>query len=141
MAVQRRPPLRAALDRMKMPTFRSLEGRSLRAPSDRMPTFRVPSVDELKLRAVQVSPETLLTFGIVVAAMLFVFFQLQPSLLFADTTPAGGDMGAHVWGPDYMREHLLPNLRVTGWAPDWYSGFPAYHFYFCLLYTSPSPRD
>jgi len=117
---------------MKMPTFRSLEGRSLRAPSDRMPTFRVPSVDELKLRAVQVSPETLLTFGIVVAAMLFVFFQLQPSLLFADTTPAGGDMGAHVWGPDYMREHLLPNLRVTGWAPDWYSGFPAYHFYFPL---------
>ena len=41
-------------------------------------------------------------------------------------------MGAHVWGPDYMRHHLLPNLRITGWAPDWYSGFPAYHFYFPL---------
>ena len=97
-----------------------------------MPTLRVPSVDELKLRASQVTPETLITVGIVAAAMLFVFLQLQPNLLFANTTPAGGDMGAHVWGPDYMRDHLLPNLRITGWAPDWYSGFPAYHFYFPL---------
>ena len=41
-------------------------------------------------------------------------------------------MGAHVWGPDYLRDHLLPNGRLTGWAPDWYAGFPAYHFYFPL---------
>jgi hypothetical protein len=31
-----------------------------------------------------------------------------------------------------MRHHLLPKLRLTGWAPDWYAGFPAYHFYFPL---------
>jgi hypothetical protein len=24
---------------------------------------------------------------------------IQPSLVFKDTTPTGGDMGAHVWGP------------------------------------------
>ena len=34
-------------------------------------------------------------------------------------------MGAHVWGPAYLRDHLLPNGRITGWAPDWYAGFPA----------------
>ena len=56
---------------------------------------------------------------------VFVFVQLQPGLMFTNTTPAGGDMGAHVWGPAYMRDHLLPNLRLTGWAPDWYAGFPA----------------
>jgi hypothetical protein len=119
---------------IRMPTLRmpSLSMPSVRMPSVRIPSVRVPSVDELKLRASQVSPEALITFGIVVAATLFVFFELQPSLLFANTTPAGGDMGAHVWGPDYMRHHLLPNLRLTGWAPDWYSGFPAYHFYFPL---------
>ena len=142
MAVQRRPPLRAALDRVKMPTFnRPGTDRADRAerPRLRMPTVRVPSVDELKLRASQVTPETLITFVIVAAAMLFVFLQLQPNLLFAKTTPAGGDMGAHVWGPDYMRHHLLPNLRITGWAPDWYSGFPAYHFYFPLPVADDRP--
>jgi hypothetical protein len=141
MAVQRRPPLRAALDRVRTPNFKvpSLKDLNLRdrvpRPQDwrlRRPTFRVPSMDELRTRASEVSPETLLSLGIVAAGMLFVFLQLQPSLLFANTTPAGGDMGAHVWGPDYMRDHLLPNLRITGWAPDWYSGFPAYHFYFPL---------
>jgi uncharacterized membrane protein len=54
---------------------------------------------------------------------------LTDPLLFADTTPSGGDMGAHVWGPAYLRDHLLPQLQLTGWTPDWYAGFPAYHFY------------
>ena len=125
----------------KAPSLRRLNLRDLNLrdrvprPQDwrlRRPTFRIPSIDELRTRASEVSPETLLSLGIVAAAMLFVFLQLQPSLLFANTTPAGGDMGAHVWGPDYMRHHLLPNLRLTGWAPDWYAGFPAYHFYFPL---------
>lgn len=51
------------------------------------------------------------------------------ALLFVDTTPSGGDMGAHVWGPAYMRDNLLPEGRLTGWTPDWYAGFPAYQFY------------
>ncbi len=54
---------------------------------------------------------------------------LRRPLLLLDTTPAGGDMGAHVWGPAFLRDHLLPELRLSGWTPDWYSGFPAYHFY------------
>jgi len=78
------------------------------------------------------SPEQIVTFGVVTAAVIFVFSQLQPSLIFANTTPAGGDMGAHVWGPAYMRDHLLPNLRITGWGADWYAGFPAFFFYFPL---------
>jgi len=78
------------------------------------------------------SIESLITFGVVAAAVIFTLAQLQPSLLFAHTTPAGGDTGSHVWGPAFMRDHLLPKLRVTGWAPDWYSGFPAYQFYFPL---------
>src|SRR5690606_35086499 len=38
-------------------------------------------------------------------------------------------MGAHVWGPAYLRDHLLPDLRLSGWTPDWYAGFPAFQFY------------
>ncbi len=62
----------------------------------------------------------------------FVLWHLQPNLLLRNTTPAGGDMGAHVWGPAYLRDHLLPHGRVSGWSPDWYAGFPAYQFYMVL---------
>ena len=78
------------------------------------------------------SVETVITFGVVAAAVIFTFAQLQPNLIFADTTPAGGDTGSHVWGPDFLKNHLLPKGRLTGWAPDWYAGFPAYQFYFPL---------
>lgn len=60
----------------------------------------------------------------------FVLWVVNPDgLLFTRTTPTGGDLGAHVWGPAFLRDELLPNLRLTGWTPDWYAGFPAYHFY------------
>ncbi|MDP8993059.1 MAG: 6-pyruvoyl-tetrahydropterin synthase-related protein, partial [Actinomycetota bacterium] len=68
----------------------------------------------------------------VAGAALFVFSQLEPGLLLRDTTPSGGDMGAHVWGPAYLRDRLLPAGRMTGWAPDWYAGFPFLTFYFPL---------
>lgn len=69
---------------------------------------------------------------VVAASVLFVLAHLKPSLLFANTTPSGGDMGAHVWAPAYLRDHLLPHGRITGWTPDWYAGFPALTFYFPL---------
>ena len=66
------------------------------------------------------------------APWLFTVGQLHPDLLFSNTTPTGGDMGAHVWGPAYLRDHLLPHFRLSGWAPDWYAGFPAYQFYMVI---------
>ncbi|TVR26133.1 MAG: hypothetical protein EA389_06645 [Ilumatobacter sp.] len=62
------------------------------------------------------------------------FNPLSPSrdLVFADTTPTGGDFGAHVWGPAFLRDHLLPSLRLNGWSMDWYAGMPAYRFYMVL---------
>jgi hypothetical protein len=50
-------------------------------------------------------------------------------LIFDDNTPTGGDMGAHVWGPAFLRDHLLPNFQLSGWSMDWYAGMPAYRFY------------
>ena len=78
------------------------------------------------------SSRSLLKFtGFAVAAIcsIFVFVQLRPDLIFSDTTPAGGDMGAHVWGPAFLRDHLLSSGQLAGWTPDWYAGFPAYQFY------------
>ena len=68
----------------------------------------------------KVKLEGVVTFIVVAASVVFVFKQLQPSQLFKNTTPAGGDMGAHVWLPDYVKRALLPHWRITGWTPDWY---------------------
>src|SRR5207302_5121332 len=77
-------------------------------------------------------PFEVVNFIVLLAVIGFVLWQLQPSQLFRNTTPAGGDMGAHVWQPAYLRDHLLPHGRLTGWTPDWYAGFPAMVFYFPL---------
>ncbi len=69
------------------------------------------------------------TIVIVGGAVLWTLAQLHPSLLFSNTTPTGGDMGAHVWAPAFLRDHILPKFRLTGWANDWYAGFPVYVFY------------
>ncbi|PLS75902.1 MAG: hypothetical protein CYG61_05030 [Actinobacteria bacterium] len=89
-------------------------------------------MERMRLRLRRPSAAGLVTFGVVGAAVVFILLQLQPSLIFRNTTPAGGDMGAHVWGPAFMRDHLLPHGRLTGWAPDWYAGFAFPSFYFPL---------
>ena len=67
---------------------------------------------------------------LVTGSVLFVLWVVNPDgVLFTDTTPTGGDLGAHVWGPAFLRDELLPRFRLSGWTPDWYAGFPAYHFY------------
>ena len=66
---------------------------------------------------------------VVGGAMLFLLATVHPGLLFKNNTPTGGDMGAHVWGPAFLRDHLLNHFRLTGWSMDWYSGFPMYRFY------------
>ena len=100
---------------------------------------RRPSVDRPSYRTTATTPapseqrRTLRTIVDMVGAWppasAFVLWHLQPDLLLRDTTPAGGDMGAHVWGPAYLRDHLLPHGQVAGWTGDWYAGFPAYQFY------------
>jgi len=77
-------------------------------------------------------PGRLFTVVVLTICVGFAFWMVHPELIFRNTTPTGGDMGAHVWGPAYLRDHLLPSLRVTGWTPDWYNGFPAYTFYMVL---------
>lgn len=73
--------------------------------------------------------QAVFTALIVGGVTLFVVWNLSPWLWFTDTTPTGGDLGAHVWSPAYLRDELLPDFRLTGWSPDWYAGFPAFTFY------------
>lgn len=74
--------------------------------------------------------QLLATFFGVAGCTLAIFLTLQPGLVFKDTIATGGDMGAHVWWPAYMRDVLLPAGRIFGWTMDFYSGFPVGQYYF-----------
>ncbi len=67
--------------------------------------------------------------GCVVAVTLWA---LHPTLLVANTLTAGGDTGAHVALPWFLRTQLLPHGQLTGWYPGWFDGFPLYTYYFVL---------
>ncbi len=88
-----------------------------------------PAWDDAELAAQRHRVRWIVDLVVVGLCVGFVLWHLQPDLLLRNTTPAGGDMGAHVWGPAYLRDHLLPHGQVAGWSPDWYAGFPAYQFY------------
>lgn len=41
-------------------------------------------------------------------------------------------MGAHVLGPAFLRDELLPSGQILGWSNSWFAGFPIFYFYFPL---------
>ncbi len=71
----------------------------------------------------------LVTFALVGGSTWAALGVIHPGLVLSNNTPTGGDMGAHVMGPAYLRDHLLPNLQLSGWSNYWYAGFPMYRFY------------
>jgi hypothetical protein len=68
----------------------------------------------------------------IVGVMVITLSQLHPNLLILGTTTAGGDTGAHVALPAFLKSNLLTHGQLTGWDPGWYDGFPLYTFYFPL---------
>ncbi|HEX5585915.1 MAG TPA: hypothetical protein VFZ17_01270, partial [Acidimicrobiia bacterium] len=52
------------------------------------------------------------SIAVVAVCCAYTLSQLRPGLLLLDTTAAGGDTGAHVWFPAFLRDHLLP-WRLT----------------------------
>ncbi len=86
-----------------------------------------------RVTQVVVTSAALMTTTVII--MFVVHFNPLSSssdLIFDDTTPTGGDMGAHVWAPAFLRDHLLPNLQLSGWSMDWYGGLPLYRFYMVI---------
>ena len=70
----------------------------------------------------RLSRRRLVTLVVVCGAVLFVFWQLQPGWLLSRATPTRSDVGGNIWTPGFMRAHLFPHGRITGWAPDWHAG-------------------
>ncbi len=76
--------------------------------------------------------QTVTAFVFLLVAAIITLNVVHWDLVTTNNTPTGGDMGAHVMGPAYLRDHLLPNLRLSGWNPYWYDGFPMYRFYMVI---------
>jgi len=73
------------------------------------------------------------TPAVLTLAALVVFGYMRGfDQVFVANTPTGGDMGAHVLLPAFLRDHLLPQGRLLGWSNSWYAGFPVFYFYFPL---------
>ena len=65
-------------------------------------------------------------------AVIFVMWQLHPSLILSNTTTTGGDTGAHFIVPWLAEHQVFNHFRLTGWSSAWYDGFPLLGFYFPL---------
>jgi hypothetical protein len=70
------------------------------------------------------------TMAAFLAIYLLLIGYFRPDLIFSLTTTSGGDTGAHHYPAQYLIQELLPNWRLTGWAPGWYAGMPMLTFYF-----------
>ena len=87
-----------------------------------------PVEDEVRSRGWSPRTSAIVVAMVSVATLLAV----APHLLLIANTPTGGDMGAHVLGPAYLRDVLLPSGRIMGWSNHWFAGFPIFYFYFPL---------
>jgi uncharacterized membrane protein len=79
----------------------------------------------------------MLAADILVLAVLFFYLSsfFNFSVIFDNRTTNGGDTGSHYYPAQYMKDYLLPHLKITGWCPGWYAGFPIFQFYFPLSYV------
>ncbi len=67
----------------------------------------------------------------VLAVIVVTLWSLHPSLLVSGSLLTGGDTGAHLALPAFLRSQG-DWWHVTPWYPGWFAGMPAYSYYFVL---------
>lgn len=70
--------------------------------------------------------------SVIGAVTLFVFWQMFPSQVVRDTTPAFSDLTGHFDAAWHFRHRLLPEGKLSGWTMGWFTGYPVGTFYFPL---------
>jgi hypothetical protein len=105
--------------------------RVLRRPTN---WWNAPWTNDRVMRLFVTVTALTITTVIVMAVVHFVPFPGagDRDLILDNTTPTGGDMGAHVWAPAFLRDHFLSNGQISGWTMDWYGGLPLYRFYMVI---------
>ena len=70
-------------------------------------------------------------FFAVAVVIIVTVWSMHPNLIFSSTLITGGDTGAHVVLPAFLRSQG-DLLHLTPWYPGWFDGMPAYTYYFVL---------
>ncbi len=79
----------------------------------------------------RLSPGAWLDLVVIATVIAVTVWSLHPSLVFSTSTLTGGDTGAHLALPAYLRSIGNP-FDLTPWYPGWFAGMPAYTYYFIL---------
>ncbi len=66
--------------------------------------------------------------------LLLLTAHIPPGLLWLDTLTVGGDTPAHNYLASHLRTYWFGDGRLLTWSHAWWSGFPAFQFYFPLPY-------
>lgn len=80
----------------------------------------------------RVSGDRAIAWPLMAAVTLFVHWQMFPSRIFSNTTPAFADLTAHFSTAWYLQRRLLPRGRIAGWSMRTFTGAPVLTFYFPL---------
>jgi putative flippase GtrA len=101
------------------------------------PTSTEPLREKGRLRerviGVPVRQQQIATVIGFVAIFGLLLYYFEPRIMLTATTTTGGDTGAHIYAPWYLKTHLLPKGLIEGWSPGWFAGFPMFQFYFPLV--------
>lgn len=73
-----------------------------------------------------------LVIDLIMMASIFSFLlcYFEPRYLFSCTTTTGGDTGSHYYTAQYLRDYLIPRLKISGWCQGNLAGFPMLQYYF-----------
>ena len=74
--------------------------------------------------------KNILDAAVLILITIFLLTYFKPNLIFLKTITAGGDTASHYYTAEYMKNYLLPHLKISGWAMGNYAGFPILQFYF-----------
>jgi len=80
------------------------------------------------------SEKRILVFDLLMLGAVFAFLlcYLEPASLFSKTITTGGDTGSHYYTAQYLKDHLLPKGKISGWCQGNLAGFPMLQNYFPL---------
>ncbi len=83
----------------------------------------------------RLSREGVIEALVLILIWLYLLQYFKPDLLLLQSAISGGDTLSHYYPAEYMRDYLLPNLKIYGWSMGWYAGLPMFQYYFPFLFA------
>ena len=86
-------------------------------------------------RLIMKKSESIVNATVLIFIFLFLISYFKPEYLLLESTISGGDTASQYYPAYFLKENILPKLKIVGWCPGWYAGIPMFQFYFPLLFV------